>query len=214
MTHIDGDSGPSGVSRRAFLGRTAAASAGLAVVGGATPVEAQPGAQEAGVPPSGGGRDGTVPVILHVNGTAHRLDLDPRTTLLDALHDRIGLTGTRKGCDRGQCGACTLHIDGRRELSCLTLAAAASGRSVTTVEGLADGDRLHPVQQAFIDCDAFQCGYCTSGQIMSAVALLENEAPPSGDEDIRERMSGNICRCGAYPHIVEAIGQAARTEGR
>ena len=147
--------------------------------------------------------------MLTVNGTAHGLSLDPRVTLLDALRERIGLTGTKKGCDRGQCGACTVHIGGRRVLSCLTLAASVGDREVTTVEGLAAADgALHPVQQAFVDHDGFQCGSCTSGQIMSAVALIR-EGHARGDGEIGEWMSGNICRCGAYANIVAAVRQAA-----
>ncbi|MEE6262474.1 (2Fe-2S)-binding protein [Plantactinospora sonchi] len=152
--------------------------------------------------------DQVVDVRLTVNGRAERLRLDPRVTLLDALRERLGLTGSKKGCDRGQCGACTVHVDGRRVLSCLTLAVTTVGRQVTTVEGLAAGDRLHPMQQAFIDCDAFQCGFCTSGQIMSAVALAA-EGHTGSDDEIREHMSGNICRCGAYEHIVAAVKTVA-----
>lgn len=157
-----------------------------------------------------------VPVRLRVNGTVHELLLDPRVTLLDALRERLGLTGTKKGCDQGACGACTVLADGKRVLSCLTLAATCGNgdRDITTIEGLADsnGD-MHPVQRAFIECDAFQCGFCTPGQIMSAVALLA-EGRAGSDAEIREFMSGNICRCGAYPNIVAAIGQAAREIGR
>jgi xanthine dehydrogenase YagT iron-sulfur-binding subunit len=146
----------------------------------------------------------TVEVSVTVNGTPAHLAVDARVTLLDALREHLHLTGSKKGCDHGQCGACTVHVDGRRVLSCLTLAATVNGRQVTTIEGVAKGDELHPMQQAFIDHDAFQCGYCTSGQIMSAVALLREDCGPS-DDDVRERMSGNICRCGAYPGIVEAV---------
>ena len=128
-------------------------------------------------------------------------------TLLDALRDKIDLTGTKKGCDQGQCGACTIHINGERHLACLTLTVAAQGLPITTVEGLAKGDRLHPMQQAFIDADAFQCGYCTPGQIMSAIACV-NEGHTGSDADIREYMSGNLCRCAAYPNIVAAVNQA------
>jgi xanthine dehydrogenase YagT iron-sulfur-binding subunit len=149
-----------------------------------------------------------VDVGLVVNGQPARLSLDPRVTLLDALRDRMGLTGTKKACDLGQCGACTVHVDGRRVLSCLTLAASVDGRRVTTIEGLAGGDTLHPMQQAFIDHDAFQCGFCTSGQIMSAVALLA-EGPLGTDDEARDRMSGNICRCGAYGNILDAVKEVA-----
>ena len=147
-------------------------------------------------------------VTLSVNGADHHLALDPRTTLLDALRDHLALTGSKKGCDQGHCGACTVHVDGRRVLSCLTLAASVQGRRVTTIEGLAHGEELHPMQAAFIKHDAFQCGYCTPGQIMSAVACVR-EGHAANDADIREYMSGNLCRCAAYPKIVEAIREAA-----
>ena len=143
-------------------------------------------------------------VTLHVNGVAHELTIAPWTTLLDALRIHLGLTGTKKGCDHGQCGACTVLANGRRINSCLSLAVMKDGAQITTIEGLAQDDRLHPVQQAFIDHDAFQCGYCTPGQICSAVSLIEEGRAHSADE-IRELMSGNICRCGAYPNIVAAI---------
>ena len=151
-----------------------------------------------------------VDLSFTINGRSEQLTLDPRVTLLDALREHLRLTGTKKGCDHGQCGACTVHVDGRRVLSCLTLAAAVAGQSIKTVEGLASEGRLHPMQQAFIDHDAFQCGYCTSGQIMSAVALL-SEPCGSADNDVRECMSGNICRCGAYEGIVAAV-QAVRDQ--
>jgi xanthine dehydrogenase YagT iron-sulfur-binding subunit len=155
-----------------------------------------------------------VTVAITVNGTPRSLAIDPRVTLLDALRERLDLTGTKKGCDRGQCGACTVHVEGRRVLSCLTLAASVDGKDVTTVEGLASGEELHPVQQAFIDCDAFQCGFCTSGQIMSATALLREGHPPGMmDDQVSELMSGNICRCGAYPNIVAAVQQASGRSG-
>ena len=149
-----------------------------------------------------------IPVHLDINGQHHDLQLEPRVTLLDALRDRLGLTGTKKGCDHGQCGACTVHIDGERVLACLTLAAQAEGRTITTIEGLAREGELHPVQAAFLEQDAFQCGYCTPGQIMSAVACIR-EGHAGSDEEIREYMAGNLCRCGAYPHIVAAVRQAA-----
>jgi xanthine dehydrogenase YagT iron-sulfur-binding subunit len=147
-------------------------------------------------------------VTLHVNGETHHLSVDPRTTLLDALHERLGLTGSKKGCDQGACGACTVLVAGKRVLSCLNLAATCEDREVLTIEGLSKDENLHPMQQAFIRHDAFQCGYCTPGQILSAVALL-SEGRATSDTDIREFMSGNLCRCGAYPNIVEAIRDVA-----
>jgi xanthine dehydrogenase YagT iron-sulfur-binding subunit len=165
-----------------------------------------------------------VTVELQINGHAHSLTLDPRTTLLDALREHLALTGSKKGCDHGQCGACTVLIEGRRINSCLTLAVMHDGQPITTIEGLAEGERLHPLQAAFVEHDGFQCGYCTSGQICSAVGMLaesrqgmpsyvtETLTQPTAeltDAEIRERMSGNICRCGAYPNIVAAIRQAA-----
>jgi xanthine dehydrogenase YagT iron-sulfur-binding subunit len=159
-------------------------------------------ADEAGYGPS-------ITINLEVNSSAHQLHIEPRVTLLDALRERLSLFGTKKGCDHGQCGACTVHVDGRRVLSCLTLAVQVQGRKITTIEGLAPGDgRLHPVQQAFLDHDGLQCGYCTPGQIMSAIACIREGHAGSPDE-IREYMSGNLCRCGAYAGIVAAIQQAA-----
>ncbi len=153
-------------------------------------------------------------VVLTVNGRDHRLLIDTRTSLLDALREHMDLTGSKKGCDHGQCGACTVHVDGERVLACLTLAVSVQGRPVTTIEGLAGADGgLHPMQQAFIDHDGFQCGYCTPGQIMSAVACV-NEGNATTDADIREYMSGNLCRCAAYPNIVAAIKQARAQMGR
>jgi xanthine dehydrogenase YagT iron-sulfur-binding subunit len=151
----------------------------------------------------------TVPITLHVNGAVLHLTMDQRTSLLDALREYAGLTGTKKGCDRGACGACTVHLDGRRVVSCLTLAARCQGKEIITIEGLASEGRLHPVQAAFVEHDALQCGYCTPGQIMSAAALIK-EGHAGSDGEIREWMSGNICRCGAYPNIVAAVRQAAR----
>jgi xanthine dehydrogenase YagT iron-sulfur-binding subunit len=152
--------------------------------------------------------DDRVAINLRVNGDAHRLEVEPRLTLLEALRERLGLTGTKKSCDRGECGACTVHVDGRRVLSCMTLAVLADGRKIMTIEGLARDGKLHPVQAAFIEHDAFQCGFCTPGQIMSAVACI-HEGHAGSVEEIREYMSGNICRCSAYPQIVAAIQTAA-----
>src|SRR5579871_4203506 len=152
-----------------------------------------------------------IPVALIVNGEETALNVAPWTTLLDALRLHLGLTGTKKGCDHGQCGACTVLLDGRRVLSCLTLAVMKDGAEITTIEGLASGDALHPLQQAFIEHDAFQCGYCTPGQICSAVALIAEGRARTADE-IRELMSGNICRCGAYPNIVAAIEQVLASQ--
>jgi xanthine dehydrogenase YagT iron-sulfur-binding subunit len=188
-----------GFNRRKFI----AGAAGVAVVPlaakAADPAAAQLQVQDPSLP---------VNVTLHVNGESKSLALDARTTVLDALREHVGLTGSKKGCDHGQCGACTVLIDGRRVVSCLTLALAAEGQQILTIEGLAKGDQLHPMQQAFVDQDAFQCGYCTPGQIMSAIACVK-EGHAGSDDDIREYMSGNICRCAAYPNIVAAVKQAA-----
>jgi len=151
--------------------------------------------------------DRTIPLRLEINGRSHALEVEPRVTLLDALREQAGLTGTKKGCDQGQCGACTVHVNGVRVLACLTLAAQVEGRSITTIEGLGESE-LHPVQAAFLEQDAFQCGYCTPGQIMSAVACIR-EGHAGSDDEIREYMSGNLCRCGAYPNIVAAVRQVA-----
>ncbi|MEU9875908.1 (2Fe-2S)-binding protein [Streptomyces phaeochromogenes] len=165
-------------------------------------------------------------ISLNINGEKRTLSVDHRTTLLDALRERLDMTGTKKGCDQGQCGACTVLLDGRRAVSCLQLAVAAEGREITTIEGMAAGDQLHPVQQAFLDLDGYQCGYCTPGQICSAIAVIEEHAagwpsavtddvrpeaapPPLSADEIRERMSGNLCRCGAYVSIVEAVARGA-----
>ena len=154
----------------------------------------------------------TLPVRLSVNGVAQVVRIEPRVSLLDALRERLDLTGAKKGCDQGTCGACTVWVDGRRVLACLTLAITCEGHDVTTIEGLTEGEELHPMQRAFITHDAFQCGYCTSGQIMSAVALLE-EGHASNDAEIREWMSGNICRCAAYPNIRAAIREVRDAAG-
>jgi xanthine dehydrogenase YagT iron-sulfur-binding subunit len=210
-----------GQTRRAFLGKTAAGSLGLFALDLLTLERAL-----AALPPSpeavhaASAAENAVRVAFDVNGVRRTLDLDSRVVLLDALRERLKLTGSKKGCDQGQCGACTVLVDGRRVLSCLTLTATLEGKQVTTVEGLARGDELHPMQAAFIKYDAFQCGYCTPGQICSAVGLIEEARGGEvshvtedvsatttrlTDDEIRERMSGNICRCGAYPGIVAAI---------
>ena len=152
---------------------------------------------------------GAVPISLRINGKEHSLRIDPRTTLLDCVRETVALTGTKKGCDHGQCGACTVHVNGRRVLSCLTLALLLDGAEITTVEGLGTPEAMHPMQAAFLDCDAYQCGYCTSGQIMSAVALLKEPCGPD-DAAVKEMMSGNICRCGAYANIVAAVQQVRK----
>ena len=207
------------VTRRAVLG-TSTVTAAMLIAGVAPEAQAAAQTPADAVPP-------TITVELQVNGLPRRLVLDPRTTLLDALREHLALTGTKKGCDHGQCGACTVLLDGRRINSCLTLAVLHDGQTITTIEGLADGDNLHPLQAAFIQHDGFQCGYCTSGQICSAAGMLQEsrdgmpsfvtgdlaEAHPAlTDDEIRERMSGNICRCAAYPNIVAAIKQAAGSE--
>jgi len=164
---------------------------------------------QVGLPPPPPAAATATDIVLQINGNHVPLSVDPRTSLLDALREQVGLTGTKKGCDRGSCGACTVHLDGRRVLSCLTLAARAQGKVITTIEGLAIGDALHPVQAAFLHHDGYQCGYCTPGQIMSAAALIK-EGHTRSDAEIREWMSGNICRCGAYPNIVAAIRDAVQ----
>ena len=192
-----------GLSRRSFL--TTAGTAG--VVAGIDARDLM-GQSPSADPP--GGRPGTAPVTLRINGKEHRLHVDPRTTLLDCLRETVALTGTKKGCDHGQCGACTVHVNGRRVNSCLSLALMHEGDEITTIEGLGTPDALHPMQAAFLAHGGYQCGYCTSGQIMSAVALLKEPCGPD-DADVKERMSGNICRCGAYPNIVAAIQHVRRT---
>ncbi|MCA6106388.1 (2Fe-2S)-binding protein [Bradyrhizobium cenepequi] len=191
---------PSSFNRRSFLaGAAGGAMFPLAARAAGPTTTTIPSTQDPTLP---------VPVTLRVNGHDNSLNIDARTTVLDALREHIGLTGSKKGCDHGQCGACTVLIEGRRVLSCLTLALSAQDHEITTIEGLSNGVRLHPMQQAFIDQDAFQCGYCTPGQIMSAIACVK-EGHANSDEDIREYMSGNICRCAAYPNIVAAVKQAA-----
>ena len=198
------ENGRSGRSRRDLLGVAAGVTGDTAAAERArAEVEAPLGTLSTVRPAA----QAAVTVVLHVNGVERRIAIDPRTTLLDALRDHLELVGTKKGCDMGACGACTVHVDGRRVLSCLTLAASADGKEVTTIEGLARNGQLHPLQAAFLEHDGFQCGYCTPGQIMSAVALIK-EGHAGSTEAIREFMSGNICRCGAYPNIVAAIKAA------
>jgi xanthine dehydrogenase YagT iron-sulfur-binding subunit len=213
------DLGASGTTRRDFL--TMLAATGMSLTAAQFLIGCKSSGQGA-VAGGVGGKYGieVVPVSLKVNGKAHRLDLDSRVSLLDALRERLKLTGTKKGCDHGQCGACTVLVGGERVLSCLMLAAQADGEDVVTIEGLAEGERLHPMQAAFIKHDGFQCGYCTPGQICSAVAVLNEfkrgdvshatadvtrRIADLTDDEVRERMSGNICRCGAYPKIVAAV---------
>ena len=207
MNELPSDQPTGRVTRRSFLSQLGAA--GVTVT--AAPLIAmQPSPPPAMTPssstPSADAIEHAIPVNLRVNGQPHALNLDPRTTLLDALRESIALTGTKKGCDHGQCGACTVHVNGRRINSCLTLAAMHEGDDITTIEGLGSPDNLHAMQAAFVEHDGYQCGYCTSGQIMSAVALLKEPCGPT-DADVKELMSGNICRCGAYPNIVAAIQQ-------
>jgi xanthine dehydrogenase YagT iron-sulfur-binding subunit len=192
------DHSPDELSRRGFLVTTS--------TGIATAIAVSNSAAQG----TGPGEKGSVPLTLRVNGKEHKLNVDPRTTLLDCLRETLSLTGTKKGCDHGQCGACTVHVDGRRVNSCLSLAATHEGSEVTTIEGIGTPESMHPMQSAFVTCDGYQCGYCTSGQIMSAVALLKEPCGP-GDDQVKEFMSGNICRCGAYPNIVAAIQSVRKT---
>jgi len=219
-----------GESRRKFLGQVGAAGFGMLAM---QVLANQETLAAEGVAPNAVAKPETlenaVKVAMRVNGKRTAIEVDSRMTLLDALRERLGLTGSKKGCDHGQCGACTVHVDGKRVLSCLTLTATCEDKDVTTIEGIATGESLHPIQDAFIKYDAFQCGYCTPGQICSAVALLdeakqgevshvsENVSAKSrsmtlSDDEIRERMSGNLCRCGAYPNIVKAIKEVHRGE--
>jgi xanthine dehydrogenase YagT iron-sulfur-binding subunit len=191
-------------SRRGFLGQLG--TAGLAAAAPLSARPASPGGQPEEYLPAS-----AVPVTLRVNGVRRDLQLDPRTTLLDALREHLHLTGTKKGCDHGQCGACTVHVEGRRTNSCLCLAVMHEGDQITTIEGLGTPEKLHPMQASFLACDAYQCGFCTPGQIMSATALMKEPCGPS-DGAVKEAMSGNICRCGAYVNILEAI-QTVRKAG-
>ena len=196
----------SDLTRRELLELTAVT--GGALVGG----RLMPGAISPATAQDATGAPAPMDVVLRVNGTEHRLSFDPRTTLLDALREHLHLTGSKKGCGLGQCGACTVLMDGKRVKACLSLAALVDGREVTTIEGLARGGELHPLQAAFVERDAFQCGYCTSGQIMAGVACIA-EGHAGSPQDIRDWMSGNLCRCGAYDHIVAAIQDVAAATG-
>jgi xanthine dehydrogenase YagT iron-sulfur-binding subunit len=202
-----------GVSRRSFLSSLGAA--GVVATAGVAPVAARAATIAPPVAPADHAtaelQEGAIRIQLRVNGEQCDLKIDPRTTLLDCLRETVSLTGTKKGCDHGQCGACTVHVNGRRINSCLTLAAMHEGDEITTIEGIGEPGRLHPMQAAFVEHDGYQCGYCTSGQIMSAVALMKEKCGPS-DGDVKELMSGNICRCGAYSNIVAAI-QDVRNRG-
>lgn len=190
-------------SRRSFL--TGLGATGVAVTAqpliAAVPEPAKQTGEEAAEP-------GTVPLVLRVNGVAHQLRVEPRVALLDCLRENLNLPGTKKGCDHGQCGACTVHVNGRRVLSCMSLAVMHANDEITTIEGLGSPEKMHAMQASFVEHDAYQCGYCTSGQIMSAVAVLKENVGPT-DDDVRNAMYGNICRCGAYPNIVAAV-QAVR----
>ncbi|MFL5253219.1 MAG: (2Fe-2S)-binding protein [Rhodopila sp.] len=188
------------ISRRGVIAGTAT---GLALSGAGARADDSSPAPQTSAPSD------TIPVTLRLNNETMHLTVDSRSSLLDALRENAGLTGTKKGCDRGACGACTVHVDGRRIVSCLTLAARCQGKEITTIEGLGTTGKMHPVQAAFVQHDGFQCGYCTPGQIMSAAALIK-EGHAGSDSEIREWMSGNICRCGAYPNIVAAVRQAAQ----
>jgi xanthine dehydrogenase YagT iron-sulfur-binding subunit len=199
------------MTRRDVLGAALTTGVGAALMPLLAGASSTPAASAPGLPPASAG--GPVSMKLHINGQTHWMQLEPRVTLLDALRDHMALFGTKKGCDHGQCGACTVLVNGQRIDSCLTLAVMHQEDEITTIEGLAEGDRLHPVQAAFIERDAFQCGYCTPGQICSAVGLI-HEGRAHTDDEVREAMAGNICRCGAYPHIVAAIQDARRAMGR
>ena len=198
------------LSRRAFLSRAGAAGVATAAAGIAAPVAAALTEQQstAAQATASTSPPGTIPVTLKVNGTVHNIQIDSRATVLDTLRETLQLTGTKKGCDHGQCGACTVHVNGLRANSCLLFAAMQQNAEITTIEGLGSPDKMHPLQAAFVEHDGYQCGYCTSGQIMSAVAMMKEPWGPT-DADVREAMSGNICRCGAYPNILAAV-QACR----
>jgi xanthine dehydrogenase YagT iron-sulfur-binding subunit len=201
-------------TRRKFLQATGSSAAVAVIAGCASSTHPDSAAARASgsttAAVSGPTIEGAVPIMLRINGKDHQLRVDPRTTLLDCVRETVALTGTKKGCDHGQCGACTVHVNGLRVNSCLSLALMHDGEEITTIEGLGTPDALHPMQAAFVACDGYQCGYCTSGQIMSAVALLKEPCGPD-DAAVKELMSGNICRCGAYANIVEAIQQVRKS---
>jgi xanthine dehydrogenase YagT iron-sulfur-binding subunit len=209
MQDDDPQPGPSNPTRREFL-LTTTSTAAATVIAACVPAYANTAdGQSSSTAASAPNIEGAVPIMLRINGKDHQLHVDPRTTLLDCIRETVALTGTKKGCDHGQCGACTVHVNGRRVNSCLSLALMHDGEEITTIEGLGTPDALHPMQAAFVACDGYQCGYCTSGQIMSAVALLKEPCGPD-DAAVKELMSGNICRCGAYPNIVAAIQQVRK----
>ena len=199
-------------SRRTFLRTTGETAAATMIAAYASTSAASATEQKDSPDARGHGHaiEGAVPITLRINGRDHQLRVDPRTTLLDCIRETVALTGTKKGCDHGQCGACTVHVQGRRVNSCLTLALLHDGQEITTIEGLGTPEALHPMQAALLSCDGYQCGYCTSGQIMSAVALIKEPCGPN-DADVKELMSGNICRCGAYSNIVTAIQQVRKS---
>ena len=210
MSDDDPESLPSGPTRRKFL-LTSGTSVAASLVAAYLPASAKSAPEVTDSDPLSAGPsiEGAMPITLRINGKDHKLKIDPRTTLLDCIRETVALTGTKKGCDHGQCGACTVHVNGKRVLSCLNLALMHEGEEITTVEGLGTPEAMHPMQASFLACDAYQCGYCTSGQIMSAVALLK-EPCGSDDASVKELMSGNICRCGAYANIVDAIQQVRK----
>ncbi len=210
MSDDDPESLPSGPTRRKFL-LTSGTSVAASLVAAYLPASAKSAPEVTDSDPLSAGPsiEGAMPITLRINGKDHQLNIDPRTTLLDCIRETVALTGTKKGCDHGQCGACTVHVNGKRVLSCLNLALMHDGEEITTVEGLGTPEAMHPMQASFLACDAYQCGYCTSGQIMSAVALLK-EPCGSDDASVKELMSGNICRCGAYANIVDAIQQVRK----
>ena len=199
----DRDESSPGLTRRGFLSQ--AGMAGVATVAASMPLVA---AAEIAPAPEAPDIPGTVPISLRINGATHRVRIDPRATLLDTLRETVHLTGTKKGCDHGQCGACTVHVNGQRVNSCLRLALMHEGDDIATIEEIGTPEALHPMQAAFVAHDGYQCGYCTPGQIMSAVACI-SEGHAGSDDEIREYMAGNLCRCGAYPNIVAAVRQAA-----